>query len=396
MKNSLTKKNSVKKADLFPPDREQLKKVLQICTQENPYQDSHIAGLEFVLALKEVFSWHSDRSSFFKTFLQQNNFDIKTWDGSLDKIPFIAADFFKFHEVKSIEEDKVFLHLTSSGTTGQKSQIFFDQWSLESAQQMVKFIFHYYGWVTEEKTNYLLYSYQTEADSKLGTAYTDNFLTQFAPVNAIEYALKWNGKNGHDFDLYGCIRALQKFSDEGLPVRILGFPSFLYFTIQRMRDLQMKPLKLSPKSLVFLGGGWKGFADKAIDKTEFYKMVEDQLGIPNERLRDGFGSVEHCIPYIECKNHHFHVPVYSKVLIRDLYHLKNVGYNQEGFLQFISPYITSVPANSVLMGDLAILHKGSDCDCGLNTDWFEILGRAGLTKNKSCAIAAAELLRGFL
>ncbi|MCB0368958.1 MAG: hypothetical protein KDD45_05760, partial [Bdellovibrionales bacterium] len=124
-------------------------------------------------------------------------------------------------------------------------------------------------------------------------------------------------------------------------------------------------------------------------------MVEQQLGIPNERLRDGFGSVEHCIPYVECKNHHFHAPVYSKILIRDLYSLKSLGYGQQGFLQFISPYITSVPANSVLMGDLAVLHPYQECGCGIKTDWFEILGRAGVSKNKSCAIAAAELLKGF-
>lgn len=385
----------MKNKDLVPPSLEVLKTVHEICTWEKPYQPSENQEKKFITAMKEVLTWHQQRSTFFANLLKQNNFNIESWQGNLEEIPFIPADFFKQHEVKSIAENDVFLHLTSSGTTGQKSQIFFDQWSLQSAQQMVDFIYQHYGWVTDIKANYLLYSYQTEADSKLGTAYTDNFLTKYAPINTVEYALKWNGKNGHDFDLYGCIRALQKFSEEGLPVRIFGFPSFFYFTIQRMIDLKMEPLKLSAESLVFLGGGWKGFADQAIDKLKFYEMVEKQLGIPNERLRDGFGSVEHCIPYVECKNHRFHIPVYSKVLIRDLNTLKNVGYNNPGFLQFISPYITSVPANSVLMGDLAVLHPAKECNCGLGTEWFEILGRAGITKNKSCAIAAAELLRGF-
>ena len=120
------------------------------------------------------------------------------------------------------------------------------------------------------------------------------------------------------------------------------------------------------------------------------------LGIPNHRLRDGFGSVEHCIPYIECREHRFHVPIYSKVLIRDLKTLENVGYGNPGFLQFISPYITSAPANAVTMGDLAILNMGDTCGCGLKTDWFEVLGRAGISKNKSCAIAAAELLKDLV
>jgi hypothetical protein len=154
----------------------------------------------------------------------------------------------------------------------------------------------------------------------------------------------------------------------------------------------MAPLKLSPQSLVFLGGGWKGHADKAIDKLDLYRAVTSQLGIPDERVRDGFGSVEHCIPYIECQHHQFHVPVWSKVYIRDVKTLAPLGFGQQGFLHLVSPYITSVPACSVLMGDMASLHKGSDCPCKIDTPYFVVHGRAGLSKNKSCAVAAAELL----
>ncbi len=385
----------MKNKSLHTPDLKTLSLVEKLCTWEKPYVKPEGYEQLFTQAMKEIVGWHQDHSEFYQRFLKSNNFVLSQWNGELEKLPFLVADFFKLHEIKSIAEKDITLHLTSSGTAGQKSQIFFDNWSISSAQQMIDFIFSEFNWFDTRPTNYLLYSYQTEEGSKLGTAYTDNFLTKYAPVQNAVYALKWNGKNGHDFDLYGCIRAFEDFAKEGRPVRIFGFPAFFYFTLLRMQDLKIPPLKLSPDSLVFLGGGWKGHADRAIEKTKFYQMVEQQLGIPNERLRDGYGSVEHCIPYIECKNHHFHLPVYSKVLIRDLRSMKPLGYNAKGFLQFISPYITSVPAHSILMGDLAILHPGSDCPCGLETDWFEILGRAGVSKNKSCAIAAAELLRSF-
>lgn len=45
------------------------------------------------------------------------------------------------------------------------------------------------------------------------------------------------------------------------------------------------------------------------------------------------------------------------------------------------------------MGDLASLHGADECDCGNGTPWFEIHGRAGISRNRSCAIAAAELLK---
>ena len=383
-------------SELYPPSRALLGSVESLCGASAPYNITPATETNFLNGMKEIIRWHQEKSVFYRQFLKDSNFDINHWAGELSEIPGIPAEFFKYHAVKSISDDGVHISLTSSGTSGQKSQMFFDQWSLGSAQRMIDFIFDYYRWISSEKANYLLYSYQTEAGSRLGTSYTDNFLTKYSPPNQVEYALKLNGKAGHDFDVFGCIRALQDFEAQGLPVRIFGFPSFFYFTLQRMKDLKYKPLKLSPTSLVFLGGGWKGYANQEIKKQDLYSLAEDMLGIPNAQLRDGFGSVEHCIPYIECANHHFHVPVYSKVLIRDLKTLESLGYDKPGFIQFISPYITSAPAHSVIMGDLALLHKGSDCGCGLDNDWFEILGRAGVSKNKSCAIAAAELLKDFV
>jgi hypothetical protein len=46
------------------------------------------------------------------------------------------------------------------------------------------------------------------------------------------------------------------------------------------------------------------------------------------------------------------------------------------------------------MGDLATLHPGAHCGCGLTTDWFELHGRAGTTASRNCAMAASELLGG--
>jgi hypothetical protein len=47
------------------------------------------------------------------------------------------------------------------------------------------------------------------------------------------------------------------------------------------------------------------------------------------------------------------------------------------------------------MGDLASLHPGEECDCELTTPWFTIHGRAGVSRNRSCAVAAAELMKGM-
>jgi phenylacetate-coenzyme A ligase PaaK-like adenylate-forming protein len=368
--------------------------IQKLCDLKNPYQVTDESERLFVQGMKENITWHSENNKFFARLIESRNFKIEQLKSGEDcaAVPFVVANFFKAHEQLSVPKEKISVHLTSSGTTGQKSQIFFDDWSLGAPQRMIDFIFEENGWISKEPANYLLYSYETASDSKLGTAYTDNFLCKYAPINSVFCALRLTGGGGHEFDVFGCMQKLVEWSKEGKPVRIFGFPAFLHFTLQRMRELKMAPLKLSPQSLVFLGGGWKGHADKAIDKLDLYRAVTNQLGIPDERVRDGFGSVEHCIPYIECQHHQFHVPVWSKVYIRDVKTLAPLGFGQQGFLHLVSPYITSVPACSVLMGDMASLHKGSDCPCKIDTPYFVVHGRAGLSKNKSCAVAAAELL----
>lgn len=380
--------------DLQVPDTKRLKSVQLLCDIREPYRPHSDADALFLEAMKEIIDWHRSRNSFYDKLCRLRNFDSSslTDTGSVAEVPAVFANFFKLHEQTSVSKDEITLHLTSSGTTGQKSQIFFDRWTLGSAQRMIDFIFDFYGWMSpENKCNYLLYSYETEAESRLGTAYTDNFLCKYAPVNRVLSALRLTGPGTHEFDAFACIERLLSYEKEGLPVRIFGFPAFLQFTLERMRALKLPALKLHEESLLFLGGGWKGHADKAISKLDLYKQVAEQLGIPDMRLRDGFGSVEHCVPYIECPYHQFHVPVYSRVFIRDLKTLKLLPAGEKGFLHFVSPYITSVPAISVIMGDLASWYEADSCPCDLRTPYFVVHGRAGLSKNKSCAIAAAEL-----
>jgi hypothetical protein len=377
------------------PDPKNLAAVQSICDLNSPFDVSAENDARFVDAMREITRWHAKGSTFYAKVLQERGFDpasIRSLE-DLKRIPFIPAGFFKTHEVLSVPRQKIAMHFTSSGTSGQKSQMFFDQWSLSSGQRMVDFMFGSFGWINPSTPhNYLLYTYETEPDSTLGTAYTDNYLCKFAPMKSGFFGIRRTGTGGHDFDVFGCIERLRAYESEGLPVRILGFPSFLYFTLERMKSLRIPNLKLSRDSLAILGGGWKGHADKAISKKELYARVEEQLGIPESRVRDSFGAVEHGIPYTECAHHQFHVPVWSRVIIRDLRTLEPKGFGEPGFLQFLTPFVTSVPAHSLMMGDLATLHPASECGCGIQSPYFVVHGRAGTSKNRSCAVAASELL----
>lgn len=378
------------------PDATALAAVQEICDLSDPYRTGDDMDALFLQAMKESMQWHYNRSDFYRNLLDREKFgpgDLKGMD-DLSRIPFIHANFFKTHTVKSIPDKDVNITLTSSGTMGQKSQMFFDTWSIRSARRMVDFVYDYYGWFNPEtETNYLVSNYEPEEGSTRGTTNTSKFLTKYAPSRHVNYVLRLTGEGTHEFDLFGCINVLKQYEAEQIPVRLIGFPSFIFFILERMKKLGVQDIRLHQDSLVFFAGGWKGYADQQLSKPDLYARLGDQLGIPDIRCRDGYGAVEHSVPYVECNNHHLHIPIWSRAFVRDVRSLEVLEYGNPGYLGFVTPYITSVPAISVMMGDLAIMHGAEECGCGIHTPWFEIAGRAGISKNKSCAVSAAELLK---
>ncbi|MFD0331425.1 hypothetical protein ACFQZC_32985 [Streptacidiphilus monticola] len=149
----------------------------------------------------------------------------------------------------------------------------------------------------------------------------------------------------------------------------------------------------APRSLVFLGGGWKGHADRAIPKEDLYASVREQLGVPDDRIREAYGSVEHPLPYYECARHRLHTTTWGRMLVRAVDTLEPLPWGEPGYAHFVSPFITSMPAHSIVMNDLVSLRPAEDCGCGLPTPWFTVHGRAGVSRSRSCAVAASELIK---
>lgn len=317
---------------------EELNAVQRLWTTDDPFDHTGTNDI-FVAALRQSAAWHYVRNPFYADWLSRNGFSPSDLNGIADiaKIPFLHANFYKTHVVKSVSEDQIILTLTSSGTTGQKSQMFYDDWTIFASDKSADTQFFHYGLITGEPANYLLYSYEPAEGVNVGTLRTRQMMRRYAPEHDLVYALRFTG-SGHEFDLFGAINALLRFEGEGLPVRILGFPAFLYFTLERMREMGYPPLRLHP--LVMMGGGWKGFADKKLGPQEFRAYIHERLGLPDTCCRESYGAVEHGIAYIDCSNHHFHVPIYSRVIIRDPVTLEPLPYGEPGFINVISPMNT--------------------------------------------------------
>ena len=370
--------------------------VARLCEVPQAYRSDAELDTLFLAALNELNAWHVRRLELFASVWRAAGSPVIDSMDDLDRQPYLHANLFKHHVLRSVPAEAVKVELSSSGTTGHPSRMCFDEWSIRSVQRMDARTFEFFGWIsTGPPVNYLILGDEprplAQDQALAGAAYSAEYICDFAPANSITYALRHTGET-HEFDVFGCVDALLRFSRDTVPTRIFGFPAFLAFTLDRLRAIGAPRLSLPAGSLVLTGGGWKGHHDRKIAKEELVGRVEDQLGVAQDRVRDIWGSVEHPLPYYECANHHFHVPTWARALVRSVRTLEVVPDGEPGYLQLIAPYITSSPAHSVIMADLVSRYPATACGCGITTPWLVVHGRAGTSRNRSCAVAAAELL----
>ena len=345
----------------------------------------------FTQAVKENVLHHQMHCPDYRRLLAGRAFspdDIKSiWD--IDKIPPIPTLFSKSHPMYSTSPEHLIFKSTTSGTSGKVSELGFDRSSAQRGLGMLLGTVFTHKLLSLRPTNYVVLGYQPAKRNKIGAVKTAYAVTFTAPAMHREYALKDTGTD-YILNISGIKNALIRYEKQGLPVRFMGFPAYFMILLKELIDSGIR-LRLHPKSLILLAGGWKQFLSEQVDKQTLYGLSEQVLGIGEGRIREFFGAVEHPISYFDCPNHHFHVPVYSRVIIRDL-DLTPLGYGKPGLLNLITPMITSMPFTSVMTDDLAVMYPGNDCSCGINSPYFDILGRSGISDIKTCAAGASELL----
>lgn len=317
------------------------------------------------------------------------------------EIPWIPTLYLKHHTFLSVPEKKLMTKATSSGTSGNKSVIGYDFQTMWSALGMVLSIGRKHHLWSLKPCHYVVLGYEhrgflwgspkIEEKAVAKTAYGFTF---FAPALSRTYALKY--KDGdYVLNLEDIRNKLLKYSKGKTPVRIMGFPFHAYWMLNQMKEEGIK-CPLPKGSMIAFGGGWKQYYTEQPDKQAMYRLIEEILDIPEENCREFFGAVEHPILYCDCPKHHFHVPNYARVVIRDVDTMEPVENGTTGLVNLITPLIHSAPLLSVMTDDLGILHDAKECGCGIDTPYLEILGRVGMEDITTCAAGAEKLIQGLL
>lgn len=347
----------------------------------------------FLKAMQENCAYQYENCTDYRRILDEKKFhprDLKEY-ADIERLPFIPTLYFKQHTIFSMPKHRMLIKATSSGTSGKKSQMGFNFSSLYRGLRMVLTVGRYHKLWSFKPTHFLIFGYEPHRKNKIVFSKTAYGFTYFAPALSRTYALKYT-KDGYQLDLESLKQKFLKYSKSKFPVRTIGFPAYTYFLLKQMKEEGIT-VKLPKDSVLTLGGGWKQFYAQQVSKADFYALVEEVLGVDEEHIIEFFGAVEHPILYTDCRYHHFHVPVYSRVIIRDVDNLQPVKNGQVGLVNLITPMVDSVPILSVMTDDLGILH-GEGCPCGETSPWLEILGRVGIKDIVTCAAGAGELLKG--
>ena len=346
----------------------------------------------FLEAIKETLFFHLENCADYRIILEHFRFSVQDIKGieDISKIPMLPTLFLKSHSLFSMPYEKLFIKATTSGTSGQPVKMGLDFSSGITALPMVLRTFRYHKLLSAQPVNYIILGYEPTKRNQMGAVKTAFGATLLSPALHREYALKDNGTE-YELDLEGVIQYARKCERSSFPLRLIGFPHYLYLLMQEMKERGIC-VQLHKNSKVLLGGGWKQFSTEAAPREVLYQLAEEVLGIREENCKEFFAAVEHPVLYCACKNHHYHIPIYSRVLIRDSKDLKPVQNGTPGLLNLITPVGRGMPYLSIMTDDIAVMHDSRECGCGISSDWFEILGRCSMEDIKTCAAASARYL----
>jgi phenylacetate-coenzyme A ligase PaaK-like adenylate-forming protein len=352
----------------------------------DPFEFTNETSSLFIESFKFTAKQHYNGNEFFRYLWDKENINIDEIKSEEDLInaPFIMVNLFKHKDLKSTKD--IVLTLGSSGTGGQRSLMHLDHSSLDRVKKLAFNIHKSLGMTSDNKYNYLCFTYDPKVANDLGTAFTDELLTSFTGIEDVYYAIQFD-KELNDFKLNESetINKLIEYSKSSKPTRILGFPAFLYKLVKENNI----SLNFPDDSWIQTGGGWKNNSNEEIPKIDFKKFMFESLNIKIENNRDLFGMVEHGIPYVDCQNGKLRIPNFARVYIRDPINLNILPVGEVGLIQFMCTYNTSYPAMNILSTDWGRLTKETDLIGGYS---LEIIGRAGIDKHKGCALKALELI----
>lgn len=366
-------------------------KINELCSQIESFDLNTTSEKLFIDAMIENYSFQLENQSYIKYLYDKSNIDINSIKSIDDifNIPPLFVETMKYHGFCSVKPEDIHMTLKSSGTGGQKTQSFFDKDSTTRLETLSYNTFKKMGYTSSKPVHYFVMAYDIRKASDVGTSWSDNFVMSLAPSKSTHWLIEWDEKKKtYYFDEKKWARKFIELSSDA-PVRLLGFPAYMYKLLEEVKKLSTS-VSVHEDSFIVAGGGWKNHLGKSMTLNEFSNYIESTIKLPSQNIGDTYGMAEHGVPYCSCPYGHYHIPIYSRLIVRDPLTMKIQPTYKEGLLQLFTPYNTAQPNLSVLSKDVVTI--GENCPCGIDGLYIKSISRGGLKKHKGCSIAAQEIL----
>lgn len=295
---------------------------------------------------------------------------------TLFAIPMIPIRMFKSLPLKSIDDEKIFKTVVSSGTSGQVSQIYLDETNARNQQLALYAIVG--DLLGPNRLPMLI------IDTPAILSNRDRFTARGAAVLGFSIFAKKK--------CFALTESLQMNTDAiqtflchygQEPFLIFGFTFMIWQYLYKAASHVSFDLS---NAVVVHGGGWKKMQDLAVSPQVFKESLRSRYGI--ERVHNYYGMAEQTGSiYVECSQGHLHASNFSDVIMRDPVDFSPLPVGKQGIIQVLSPLATAYPGHSILTEDMGTLLGYDDCPCGRKGKYFSVDGRIPSAEIRGCSDA---------
>ncbi len=293
------------------------------------------------------------------------------------EFPFLPVGLFKRMKLSSLDaEQKDYKTVTSSGTSGKRSQIILDARTRTLQQKALAAI----------------------GGSFLGSRRLPMLVIDCpsAVVRRNYISARASGIAG--FSLFGRHRTFaltdeMKPDFEGIrtflnqygsqPFLVFGFTFLVWQTL--CLDLEKEGMHPDfSHGILIHGGGWKKLQSMAVSAEEFKRRLKETCGL--EHIYNYYGMAEQTGSiFMECEYGHLHCSDYSGILFRRSRDFSLCSCGEKGVIQVLSVLPWSYPGHSLLTEDEGMLLGVDDCPCGRKGAYFKVEGRLKNAELKGCS-----------